>query len=390
MYSNHMVSNEPFRVTRSDPDPPPRPLAKMRHAPTSTVGRGRAVKEIAVPDVTTWSDELISVQLGDSLQHYSEWDTPTVIVSDGGYGILGFEGDASDHLGLPQWYEPHIAAWSRRATPETTLWFWNSEIGWASVHPILEKHGWRYINANIWSKGKAHIAGNVNTGKIRRFPVVSEVCVQYVLEPRINGLQLKTWLLQEWKRTGLPIRKSNEACGVADVATRKYLDQGHLWYYPPPEMFVKLQKYANEHGDPAGRPFFSIDGKEPGTLEQWARMRSKFHCPHGFTNVWERNALHGSERFKINGDSGRAIHLNQKPLDLIGMIIEASSDKGDTVWEPFGGLFTACVAARNLERKAFGAEIDPTYFHYATKRLIQESRQYLLPGCRSVLPEHGG
>jgi site-specific DNA-methyltransferase (adenine-specific) len=362
---------------------------QRRHTATSTVGRGRAVKEIAAADVqeTTWSDEFISVQLGDSLEYYRQWETPTVIVSDGGYGVLGFEGDTSDHLGLPDWYEAHIAAWSKQATPSTTLWFWNSEIGWAAVHPILEKHGWRYVNANIWNKGKGHIAGNVNTAKIRRFPVVSEVCVQYVYEARINGLQLKTWLLQEWKRSGLPFRKSNEACGVADVATRKYLDQGHLWYYPPPEMFVKMQEYANTHGDPAGRPYFSVDGEQPGTLEQWAALRSKFNCPHGFTNVWERNALRGSERFKINGDSGKAIHLNQKPLDLTTMIIRASSDKGDVVWEPFGGLFTSCLAARNSERRAFGAEIDPTYFHYAVKRIIQESRQYLLPGCRNALPE---
>ncbi|MHB1935926.1 MAG: DNA methyltransferase [Acidobacteriaceae bacterium] len=360
--------------------------------PTSTVGRGRAVKEIApsTADVTTWSDDLISVQLGNSLNQYRHWGTPTVIVSDGGYGVLGFEGDTSDHLGLPDWYEPHIAAWSKQATPSTTLWFWNSEIGWAAVHPILEKHGWRYINANIWNKGKGHIAGNVNTSKIRRFPVVSEVCVQYVFEARVNGLPLKSWLLQEWKRTGLPARKANEACGVADVATRKYLDQGYLWYYPPPEMFVKMQEYANKHGAAAGRPYFSLDGQQPGTLEQWAAMRSKFDCPHGFTNVWERNALRGSERFKVNGYTGKAIHLNQKPLDLTTMIIRASSNKGDVVWEPFGGLFTACLAARNSERRAFGAEIDATYFHYAVKRLIQESRQYLLPGCRTGQPELAG
>ncbi len=357
--------------------------------PTSTVGRGRTVKEILVADLeaTAWSDELISVQLGDSLRHYHQWETPTVIVSDGGYGVLGFEGDTSSHLGLPDWYEPHIAAWSKQATPSTTLWFWNSEIGWAAVHPTLEKYGWRYVNANIWNKGKGHIAGNVNTSKIRRFPVVSEVCVQYVYEARINGLELKKWLLREWKRSALPLRKSNEACGVADAATRKYLDQGHLWYYPPPEMFVKMQEYANVHGDPAGRPYFSIDGKRPGTAEQWAHMRSKFTCPHGFTNVWERNALHGSERFRINGGSGKAIHLNQKPLDLFTMIIQASSNVGDVVWEPFGGLFTACIAARNSVRRSFGAEIDPTYFHYGVKRLIQESRQYLLPGCRSALQE---
>lgn len=357
--------------------------AQRKSTPTSTVGRGRAMKDIEDIQVTIWRDDLIAVDLGDSLDHYDQWETPTVIVSDGGYGVLGFEGDTSDHLDLPAWYEPHIAAWSRLAKPATTLWFWNSEIGWAAVHPILEKHGWRYVNANIWNKGKGHIAGNVNTGKIRRFPVVSEVCVQYVREARIDGQILKHWLLREWKRTGLPVRKANQACGVADAATRKYLDQGHLWYFPPPDTFLKMQEYANTHGDPVGRPYFSIDGKQPGTAEQWAAMRSKFYCPHGFTNVWDRPALHGAERFKLNGDSGKAIHLNQKPLDLVTMIIKASSDKDDVVWEPFGGLFTACIAARSLGRRAFGAEIDPTYFHYAVKRLIQESRQYLLPGCRN-------
>lgn len=357
--------------------------------PTSTVGRSRAVKNFVSNhgDVNVWSDDLITVRLGDSLEYYHTWETPTVIVSDGGYGVLGFEGDTSDHLGLPAWYETHIANWSKHATPTTTLWFWNSEIGWAAVHPILEKHGWRYINANIWNKGKGHIAGNINTAKIRRFPVVSEVCVQYVYEARINGLELKKWLLQEWKRSGLPVRKANEACGVADAATRKYLDQGHLWYYPPPDMFVKMQQYANKHGNPAGRPYFSIDGKCPFTANQWSALRSKFYCPHGFTNVWDRPALRGAERFKINGNTGKAIHLNQKPLDLMTMIIKASSDVGDVVWEPFGGLFTACLAARNIGRRAFGAEIDPMYFHYAVKRITQELSQYLLPGCESGPPE---
>lgn len=348
---------------------------QKKHTPTSTVGRGRAVETVTASDVSALQDEFICVQLGDSVDLYKQWEIPTVIVSDGGYGVLGFEGDTSDHFDLPLWYEPHVAAWSEKATPATTLWFWNSEIGWAAVHPVLEKYGWRYVNANIWNKGKGHIAGNVNTGKIRRFPVVSELCVQYVLEARINGMPLKKWLLAEWRRTGLPLRKANEACGVADAAVRKYLDQGHLWYYPPPETFEKMQCYANEFGDPSGRPYFSLDEKAPGTAAQWARMRSKFYCPHGFTNVWDRPALHGSERFKTNGYTGKAVHLNQKPLDLVSMLIEASSDEGDVIWEPFGGLFTACVAARKLKRRAFGSEIDPTYFHYGLMRVIEAARQ---------------
>ena len=347
-----------------------------RTIPTSTVGRGRSVKSLTTTnELSFWSDDLVQVHLGDCLDHYDNWPAPTVIISDGGYGVLGFEGDTSDHLGLPEWYRPHIEMWSKHATPTTTLWFWNSEIGWAAVHPILELYGWRYVNTNIWDKGKGHIAGNVNTQRIRRFPVVTEVCVQYVYEAKVNGISLKNWLLTEWKRTGLTLRKANEACGVADAAVRKYLDQGHLWYFPPPQMFVRLQEYANLYGDPSGRPYFSIDGKNPGTAEQWSMMRTKFDCPHGFTNVWRRPALRGKERYKIDGVKGRAIHLNQKPLDLITMILCATSNEGDVVWEPFGGLFTGCIAARANQRRSFGSEIEPTYFHYGVKRLISSSAQ---------------
>lgn len=192
---------------------------------TSTVGRGKALTLNGTPRFKEWTNALVTLQLGDAMSFYSSWKPPTVIVSDGGYGVLGFEGDTSDHLGLPEWYEPHVAAWSKAATPATTLWFWNSEIGWAAVHPVLERHGWRYVNCNIWNKGKGHIAGNVNTQRIRRFPVVTEVCVQYTFEARIDGKTLKAWLLSEWRRTGLRLREANTACGVADAAVRKYLDQ---------------------------------------------------------------------------------------------------------------------------------------------------------------------
>ena len=351
------------------------PRKKAKNTPTSTVGRGKSIVREAPPDCDHWTDGNASVWLGDALDFYSKMPAPTCIVSDGAYGVLGFEGDTSDHLGVPDWYEPHIIEWSRYATARTTLWFWNSEIGWATVHPILEKHGWRYVNANIWDKGMAHIAGNVNTAKIRRFPVVSEVCVQYVFEPRINGKLLKVWLLEEWKRTGLKLREANIACEVADVAVRKYLDQGHLWYWPPIEMFEKLRDYANKNGRPGGKPYFSLDGSRPLTSEEWAQTRSRFQCPHGITNVWQRGPLHGAERIKTHGSSGRAVHFNQKPLDLMSRIILASTEVGEVVWEPFGGLFTGCVAARKLDRKAYSVEIDPTYFHYGVERLKQQSDQ---------------
>jgi site-specific DNA-methyltransferase (adenine-specific) len=67
----------------------------------------------------------VTLNNADALQLYNEWESPVVIVSDGAYGISGFAGDSPKAEKLPDWYEAHIEAWSKKATPQTTLWFWN-------------------------------------------------------------------------------------------------------------------------------------------------------------------------------------------------------------------------------------------------------------------------
>jgi site-specific DNA-methyltransferase (adenine-specific) len=236
---------------------------------------------------------------------------------------------------------------------------------------VLERHGFRYVSCNLWNKGTAHIAGNVSTKTIRRFPVVTEICAHYVYEPKLNGETLQDWLIAEWKRTGLPLRESNLACGVRDAATRKYLTASHLWYFPPPEAAEKLALYANRHGRPEGRPYFSLDGKSALTGKQWLKMRAYFACPHGVTNVWDRPAVRNEERIKTTDQ--KAVHLNQKPLDLMERLIQASTEPGGVVWEPFGGLFSGALAAVRLGRQACGAELDPVYFAYGISRFTRES-----------------
>ncbi len=310
--------------------------------------------------------------LGDALEHYASWPRPTVIVSDGAYGVSGFPGDPPTHKELAAWYAPHVAAWSERALPSATLWFWGTEIGWATVHPLLDQHGWEYRSCHVWDKGIAHIAGNANTRTLRKFPVVSEVCVQYVrkvlLESGGAGLPLKDWLRHEWERSGLPLRHTNEACGVKNAATRKYFTRCHLWYYPPAAAFERLVAFANAHGRPEGRPYFSVDGKRPLTGHEWASLRAKFHCEVGVTNVWREPAVRGAERFK---EETRSVHGNQKPLKLLDRIIRASADPGDVVWEPFGGLCSVAVAAFAAGRRCYSAEIAPAYHAVASSRLAK-------------------
>jgi len=318
----------------------------------------------------------VSIYNGDVLELYDEWESPTVIISDGPYGLNAFHGDCKTPEDLPDWYEPHVRAWSRKATAQTTLWFWNSEIGWATVHPVLVKHGWVYVRCNVWDKGIAHIAGNVNLAKLREFPCVTEVCVQYVKEAMVDGVPLKEWMRKEWERSGLPLYKANEAAGVANAASRKWLTKDHLWYAPLPEEFEKLAKYANIYGRNSGRPYFSLNGRVM-TKEEYAKLRPKFHCRVGVTNVWREPPLHNSERIKV-GKGGRSVHLNQKPLKLMRLIIEASSDPNDVVWEPFGGLCSATVAAHQLNRRCYAAELEKEFFKIAVGRLKGMCQQVLI------------
>ncbi len=312
----------------------------------------------------------------DVLELYDSWKTPDVIVSDGGYGVSGFKKDAKEPSTLTTWYQPHIQAWSQHSRPGTTLWFWNTEIGWATVHPLLERSGWNYVCCNIWNKGIQHIAGNCNLPALKGFPIVTEVCVQYVRRPEFQVddqiLTLKRWLRFEWERTQLPLYKTNQACGVANAATRKYFTKDHLWYAPPPELFAKLVSYANQHGVESGKPYFSMDGKKPLTQKTYEHFFAKFKGKYGITNVWEHPPLHNSERVRMPGSSKYA-HLNQKPLKIMKMLLEVSSDPGSIIWEPFGGLCTAGLASYLTERQAYCAEIDSEIYLIAVDRIKSHS-----------------
>lgn len=313
---------------------------------------------------------------GDALDWYDKWESPIVIVSDGPYGLGSYPGDPPTSEQLAESYEPHITKWSEYSTPMTTLWFWNTELGWANVHPMLIKHGWEYRNCHVWNKGIAHIAGNSNSKTLRKFPVTTEVCVQYTKKAlfSVNGtkMDMQRWLRHEWERTRLPFSKTNDVCGVKSAATRKYFTKDHLWYYPPPEAFERIVEYANRYGNEDGKPYFSVNGITPITGKEWANMRAKFYFENGITNVWQEPAVRGTERLK---DKYKSLHNNQKPLKLMNLCIRSSSDEGDVVWEPFGGLCSAAIASHQLKRKCYAAEIYPDYFKVAVDRLSNYDTQ---------------
>ncbi len=67
----------------------------------------------------------------------------------------------------------------------------------------------------------------------------------------------------------------------------------------------------------------------------------------------------------------RVGYPTQKPLALLERIIQASSNPGDVVLDPFCGCATACVAADRLGRRWVGVDLSPKAIELVTQRLQQ-------------------
>ena len=65
-----------------------------------------------------------------------------------------------------------------------------------------------------------------------------------------------------------------------------------------------------------------------------------------------------------SGDSS-ALHYATFPERLVEPIIEACSDPGDLVLDPFAGSGTTCKIAARLTRRSLGIELNPDYARMA-------------------------
>jgi site-specific DNA-methyltransferase (adenine-specific) len=72
----------------------------------------------------------------------------------------------------------------------------------------------------------------------------------------------------------------------------------------------------------------------------------------------------------------RTGYPTQKPLALLKRIIEASSNEGDIVMDPFCGCATTCVAAQQLGRKWIGIDIEKQARNILIERLSDEAGMF--------------
>lgn len=72
---------------------------------------------------------------------------------------------------------------------------------------------------------------------------------------------------------------------------------------------------------------------------------------------------------KTSNGRGTSRHPNEKPVELMRVLVEASSQFGETVYDPFAGSGSTLVASVLEGRKTIGVEIDEAYCELIAKRL---------------------
>ena len=67
--------------------------------------------------------------------------------------------------------------------------------------------------------------------------------------------------------------------------------------------------------------------------------------------------------------NGRNLHDTEKPIELMKILIENSSEQNDFVLDPFMGIGSTGIASKELNRNFIGIEIDEKYFEIAKERI---------------------
>jgi len=98
-------------------------------------------------------------------------------------------------------------------------------------------------------------------------------------------------------------------------------------------------------------------------LKDYGGKKDQMH-PFGYlvSDVW-------TDIHRIRHSRRRDEHPCQLPIHLLERLILMTTDEGDTVLDPFLGTGTSAIAAKTLNRKYIGIELDPAYAEIAQGKL---------------------
>lgn len=97
----------------------------------------------------------------------------------------------------------------------------------------------------------------------------------------------------------------------------------------------------------------------------------KFHEVGAFNdNLWNNYTTNSQNIIKIKKKkTDHGLHPTQKPVELMSALIELTTIPGQAVLDPFMGSGSTCIAAKQLNRRFIGIELNKEYYDIAINRI---------------------
>lgn len=139
---------------------------------------------------------------------------------------------------------------------------------------------------------------------------------------------------------------------------------------------LDLSREAYER-DVAGRP-------NAWPYDQWVSILiwQRYASP-----VWMDIDQHRTLQFRAGRDEKDEVHISPLQLDVIERCLALWSNPGDVVLTPFMGIGSEVYAALEMNRRAIGFELKPSYYRQAVKNISALSAAGSQGDLLNVIPE---
>lgn len=214
--------------------------------------------------------------------------------------------------------------------------------------PYLEDFGLELRQQIILDKGMRSVSGRA-TKKYKIFPNVTE-SILFIIKD--NKKFVKPFLKERQQALGLTAKQINEALGVKSNGGGMwsiYTGKNVCEQFPTEELWGKLSNILG----------FDL---------AYRKVAQTFNPQMGYTDVWT----------DIDFYKEKHLHPTQKPLKLIRRLIEASSNEGNVVLDPFSGAGSTQISSIQLNRHYIGIELDEKYYKIGLQRIKEEKEIFSL------------
>lgn len=162
---------------------------------------------------------------------------------------------------------------------------------------------------------------------------------------------------------------------ILSACVKKLRKKRHVYVFGPRDLVASVDALT-----PPTELIWDKERTGMGDLSlPWAPAHEQIHFSVKVQSAAERKEGRGNATARlrqasvlrgfVRPDGNASVHPNEKPVPLMRRIVEASSNLGDLVLDPFMGSASTVVAALVSGRRAIGIEIDEKYFAAAVERV---------------------